>query len=112
MRERLAVARAQSRFEVCAGAAFSDSLGNLLLRGLDNGDSDCLLEARRYLAEWLCWGKPVGNTRANAIASAVLAYMRDSRCGVCFGQQFIRQDAAVKACGACNGRGHVGTPPH
>lgn len=112
MRERLAVARASSRFDVCAAAAFGDHFGNLLLRGLDNDDLICMLRAKRVIADMLCRRNAIAITRANAMAVAVLRYLKDSRCDVCFGQQFIRQEAAVKACGACNGRGHVGTPPH
>lgn len=110
MRERLAVARANSRYDLCAAAAFGDAFGNLLLRGLDNDDVDCLLEAKRELAARMCWGSSIGNTRANAMAVAVLRYLKDSRCQECEGRQFIHQEAAVKACGACNGLGVVGVP--
>lgn len=109
LRERLAVARANSRFDVCAASAFGDPLGNLLLRGLDNGDLESLLSANRLLVELM--RGPIGHTRANAMAASVLRYMLDSRCDACSGRQFIRQGAAVKACSACNGMGHVGTPP-
>ena len=111
MRELLAVARSESRYDVCAAAAFGDHFGNLLLRGLDNDDLICLLRAKRVISDMFSRRNAIGITRANAMAVAVLRYLKDSRCGVCFGQQFIRHEAAVKACGACNGRGHVGTPP-
>lgn len=112
MRERLAVARSRSIYSTVAAAAFADPLGNLLLRAIDNDDVDCLIQAMEALSDLLSRRNAVGVTRANAMAVAVLRYLKDSRCPECEGRQFIRQDAAVRACGACNGRGVVGTPPH
>jgi hypothetical protein len=111
MRERLAVARSQSRFDVCAGSAWADPLGNLLLRGLDNDDGDCLRRAKRVLADIMCRRSGVGITQANAMVVEVLRYLKDQRCGVCEGRQFIRQDASVRACLGCNGRGLQAFPP-
>ena len=111
MRERLAVARSRSIYTTVAAAAFGDHFGNLLLRGLDNDDLICMLRAKRVISDMLCRRNAIGITRANAMAVAVLRFMKDSRCQECEGRQFIRQEAAVKACGACNGRGVVGIPP-
>lgn len=110
MRERLAVARSRSNYSTVAAAAFGDHFGNLLLRGLDNDDLICLLRAKRVISDMLSRRNAIGITRANAMAVAVLRYLKDSRCQECEGRQFIRQEAAVKACGACNGKGMVGTP--
>lgn len=111
MRELLAVARSRSNYSTVAAAAFGDPFGNRLLRALDNDDLDCLIEAKKTLADRMCWRGPAGKTKAYAMAVAVLRYLKDSRCPECEGRQFIRQDAAVRACGACNGMGVVGTPP-
>ena len=110
MRERLAVARSRSDYSTVAAAAFGDPLGNLLLRGLDNDDLDCLLRAKKMLADMLCRRNAILITRANAMAVTVLRYLKDSRCPHCEGRQFIRQESIVRACGACDGRGLVGMP--
>jgi hypothetical protein len=111
MRERLAIARERSNFEVCAMTAFGDELGNLLLRGIDNFDSSSLRRAKFVLASNLSQHSRMHITRANRMVRDVLIYLIDQRCPTCSGQQFIRQDTSVRACPSCAGAGLVGSPP-
>jgi hypothetical protein len=111
MRERLAVARARSNYDVVGAAAMGDALGNLLLRGIDNHDSDALRRAKFTLASNLSQHSRMHITRANRMVRDVLIYLIDQRCPTCSGQAYIRQDTSVRACPACAGAGLVGSPP-
>lgn len=111
MREKLAIARANSNMSVCALEAKSDALGLLILRAIDNNDGGALRRARWVLARLLVQKVAVPITRAARIARDVLIYLHDRRCQQCEGRQFLRLESTVKACSACNGSGFsVGMP--
>ena len=112
MRERLAVARSAGRdMDTCAAAAFGNSLGNLLLRGIDNRDLLSLRRAKFTLARHLSQHGHMSIIPAARIARDVLTYLADERCLFCLGQQFIRQESSVRACPTCEGSGLAGQLP-
>ncbi len=111
MRERLAVARSRSNYDVLGAEAFADSLGVLLLRGIDNGDGTALRRARWVLARNLARHHHLSILIASKTARDVLVYLIDQRCQLCQGQQFIRQESSVRACPTCAGAGVVGALP-
>lgn len=90
MRERLAVARGKSNITVCATEANSDALGVLLLRAIDNSDTQARRQAKWMLARSLA---PRGNmvfTRSERYARDVLVFLADPQCRTCQGQQFVQ----------------------
>lgn len=97
--------------ETCASAAFGDPLGNLLLRGIDNQDGDCLRRAKWVLSRSLTNRAHMGILVANKTAQDVLSYLIDQRCHTCCGRQFVRLDTSVRACPTCSGSGLVGALP-
>lgn len=111
MRERLAIARSRSNYLLCGAEAWADSLGVLILRGLDNGDGDALRRAKWVIGRYLAGRYRLPFTKALAATQQVLQYLHDSRCKACEGRQFVRQETSVRACLACNGAGVCGVAP-
>lgn len=111
MREKLATARARSNMETCAASAWGDPLGNLLLRGIDNGDGSSLRRAKFALARELARINQVNILIASRTVHDVLIYLADQRCPGCYGQQFIRQESSIRACPTCEGTGLAGMVP-
>lgn len=113
MRERLAVARSRSKFLVCAAAANGEALGNLILRGIDNGDGDALRRAKWALSLGISRRYSLGILKGNQIAADVLRYLHDQRCTVCMGRMEYADERGVhSACLACNGTGYLGYLPN
>lgn len=111
MRERLAVARARSNYHVLGAEAFADPPGVLLLRGIDNGDYDCLRRAIAVMARQLAKRSHFEMPRAVGVVWEVLAFLIDQRCPACHGRQFIQPESSIKACPGCNARGLLGQTP-
>ena len=84
---------------------------SLLLRGIDNGDYDCLRRAIAVLARQLAKRSHFEMPRAVGVVWEVLAFLVDQRCLACHGRQFIQQESSIKACPGCNGRGLLGQTP-
>ena len=84
---------------------------SLLLRGIDNGDYDCLRRAIAVLARQLAKRSHFEMPRAVGVVWEVLAFLVDQRCPACHGRQFIQQESSIKACPGCNGRGLLGQTP-
>ena len=84
---------------------------SLLLRGIDNGDYDCLRRAIAVPARQLAKRSHFEMPRAVGVVWEVLAFLVDQRCLACHGRQFIQQESSIKACPGCNGRGLLGQTP-
>lgn len=101
--------------DICAASAFGSRLGNLLLRGIDNGQVSSLREAKGILAmgAYRHVGRSVNATEINKAAHYVLRYLADQLCESCRGTKTIANEFGVKyPCKPCAGSGFVGKMPH
>ena len=112
MREKLAIARAKSRMDVCASAAFADPLGTSLLRAFDNQDGASLRQSQALLLGKLRRRHCVAYGRALVVVRQVLMYLYDKRCRLCAGHRYMLEETHVRLCHECSGTGFVnGYPP-
>ena len=87
MREKLAIARAKSRMDICASEAFCDVLGVALLRAIDNGDGGSLRQSQALLLVKLRRRSYMARGKAISIVRAVLLHLHDQRCPACAGNR-------------------------
>ena len=112
MREKLAIARAKSRMDICASEAFADPLGLALLRAIDNGDGGCLRQSQALLLAKLRRRHCVAYGRAIVVVRQVLIYLHDQRCRLCAGHRYMLEETHVRLCHECGGTGFAnGYPP-
>ena len=111
MREKLAIARAKSRMDVCASAAFADPLGTSLLRAFDNQDGASLRQCQGLLMVKLRRRRFMAYGRAVSIVQAVLLHLFDQRCRGCGGNRFMLEETHVRLCQECSGTGFVNGYP-